>query len=239
LFRDLLAKEGFREDATCRSRRREIATFRFSETFLGIAFSQVYGYDEFRERGQRLLMRIGYARVSTDEQSPDLQLDALKKAECKRVFTDKASAAKGARPGLADAVSHLRSGDVLVIWKLDRLRRRVKGLVAFVADLQERGVQFRSLTEGIDTTTPSARLFFHVMASLAQMERELLAERTRAGLTAARRRGRVGGCKRRMTPGKVESARKLLRSGMAPREVAQNLGVSIPTLYPWVPASSR
>jgi DNA invertase Pin-like site-specific DNA recombinase len=184
-------------------------------------------------------MRIGYARVSTDEQSLDLQLDALKKAGCKRVFTDKASATKADRPGLAGAISQFRPGDVLVIWKLDRLGRTVKGLVDFVADLQGRGVQFRSLTNGIDTTTPAGRFFFHVMASLAQMERELLAERTRAGLAAARRRGRIGGRKRRMTPGKVESARQLLKGGMSPREVAQNLGISIPTLYRWVPAASR
>jgi DNA invertase Pin-like site-specific DNA recombinase len=184
-------------------------------------------------------MRIGYARVSTEEQSLDLQLDALKKAGCKRVFTDKASAVNRDRPGLADAVSHLRSGDVLVVWKLDRLGRTVKGLVEFVAGLQEQGVQFRCLTDGIDTTNPAGRFFFHVMASLAQMERELLAERTRAGLDAARRRGRVGGRKRRMTPGKVESARKLLGGGMPPRDVARNLGVSVPTHYRWVPASSR
>jgi DNA invertase Pin-like site-specific DNA recombinase len=183
-------------------------------------------------------MRIACARVSTDEQSLDLQLDALKKAGCKRVFTDKASAAKGDRPGLAEAVSHLRSGDVLVISKLDRLGRTVKGLVDFVADLQGRGVQFRSLTDGIDTTTPAGRFFFHVMVSLAQMERELMAERTRAGRDAARRRGRVGGRKRRMTPGKVESALELLNSGMSPREVAQNLGVSIPISYRWLPATS-
>jgi DNA invertase Pin-like site-specific DNA recombinase len=183
-------------------------------------------------------MRIGYARVSTDDQSLDLQLDALKKAGCKRVFTDKASAAKGERVGLTGAISHLRSGDVLVIWKLDRLGRTVKGLVDFVADMQARGIQFRSLTDGIDTTTPAGRFFFHVMASLAQMERELMAERTRAGLDAARTRGRVGGRRRRMTPGKVESARNLLKGGMAPRDVAQNLGVSIPTLYRWVPAAS-
>jgi DNA invertase Pin-like site-specific DNA recombinase len=115
-------------------------------------------------------MRIGYARVSTDDQSLDLQLDALKKAGCKRVFTDKASAAKGDRVGLTDVVSHLRSGDMLVIWKLDRLGRTVKGLVDFVADMQGRRVQFRSLTDGIDTTTPAGRFFFHVMASLARME---------------------------------------------------------------------
>ena len=132
-------------------------------------------------------MWIGYARVSTDEQSLDLQLDALKKAGCKRVFTDKASATKADRPGLAGAISQFRSGDVLVIWKLDRLGRTVKGLVDFVADLQGRGVQFRSLTDGIDTTTPAGRFFFHVMASLAQMERELLAERTRAGLAVGTR----------------------------------------------------
>jgi DNA invertase Pin-like site-specific DNA recombinase len=184
-------------------------------------------------------MRIGYARVSTDEQSLDLQLDALKKAGCKRTFTDKATAVRVDRPGLAEALSHLRGGDTLVIWKLDRLGRTVKGLVDFVADLQGRGIQFRSLTDGIDTTTPAGRFFFHVMASLAQMERELLAERTRAGLAAARRRGRVGGRKRRMTPGKVESARRLLKDGMSPRDVALSLGVSIPTLYRWVPASSR
>ena len=192
---------------------------------------------EKAERRDRML--IGYARVSTDEQSLDLQLDALKAAGCKRVFTDKVSTTKADHPGLADALSHLRHADVLVIWKLDRLGRTVKGLVDFVADLHGRKIQFRSLTDGIDTTTPAGRFFFHVMASLAQMERELLAERTRAGLDAARRRGRVGGRNRRMTPGKVESARKLLRGGMAPREVAQSLSVSIPTLYRWLPASSR
>ena len=184
-------------------------------------------------------MLIGSARVSTDEQSLDLQSDALKAAGCKRIFTDKVSTTKADQPGLADALSHLRHADVLVFWKLDRLGRTVKGLVDFVADLHGRKIQFRSLTDGIDTTTPAGRFFFHVMASLAQMERELLAERTRAGLDAARRRGRVGGRKRRMTPGKVESGRKLLRGGMAPREVAQSLSVSIPTLYRWLPASSR
>ena len=112
-------------------------------------------------------MLIGYARVSTDEQSLDLQLDALKAAGCKRVFRDKVYTTKADHPGLADAVSHLRQADVLVIWKLDRLGRTVKRLVDFVADLQERKIQFRSLTDGIDTTTPAGRFFFHVMASLA------------------------------------------------------------------------
>jgi DNA invertase Pin-like site-specific DNA recombinase len=111
-------------------------------------------------------------------------------------------------------------------------------LALFFVRLLRKG-QFRSLTDGIDTTTPAGRFFFHVMASLAQMERELMAERTRAGLDAARRRGRVGGRKRRMTPGKVESAQKLLKIGMSPRDVAKNLGVSIATLYRWVPATNH
>ncbi|HMB04018.1 MAG TPA: recombinase family protein [Isosphaeraceae bacterium] len=184
-------------------------------------------------------MLIGYARVSTDDQDLALQMDALRKAGCQRTFTDKTSGTKSDRPGLAEALSHLRAKDVLVVWKLDRLGRTVKGLVDLVGELSGRGVQFRSLTDGIDTTTTAGRFFFHVMASLAQMERELIAERTKAGLAAARKRGRVGGRKRRMTPGKVESARQLLAGGMPPGDVARNLGVSIPTLYRWVPAASR
>jgi DNA invertase Pin-like site-specific DNA recombinase len=184
-------------------------------------------------------VRIGYARVSTEDQSLDLQLDALRQAGCERVFTDKTSAVKPYRPGLSEARSHLREDDVLVVWKLDRLGRSVKGLVDLVSELAQQGVQFRSLTDGIDTTTPNGRFFFHMMASLAQMERELIAERTKAGLDAARKRGRMVGRKRRMTPSKIASAKQLLSGGMAPREVAQNLGVSIPTLYRWVPASRR
>jgi DNA invertase Pin-like site-specific DNA recombinase len=193
----------------------------------------------FEKNGRRNFMLIGYARVSTDDQDLVLQMDALRKAGCKRTFTDKTSGTKSDRPGLAEALSHLREKDVLVVWKLDRLGRTVKGLVDLIGELSGHGVQFRSLTDGIDTTTTAGRFFFHVMASLAQMERELIAERTKAGLAAARKRGRVGGRKRRMTPGKVESARQLLAGGMPPGEVAQNLDVSIPTLYRWVPAASR
>jgi hypothetical protein len=112
-------------------------------------------------------MLIGSARVSTDEQSLDLQLDALKAAGCRRVFTDQVSTTKADHPGLAEAVSHLRDRDVLVLWKLDRLGRTVKGLVDFVADLRRRGVQFRSLTDAIDTTTPAGRFFFHVIGIVA------------------------------------------------------------------------
>ena len=185
------------------------------------------------------MVLIGYARVSTEDQALDLQLEALRQAGCERVFTDKASAARPQRPGLSEARSHVREGDVLVVRKLDRLGRSVKGLIDLVGELAEEKVQFRSLTDGIDTTTPYGRFFFHMMASLAQMERELIAERTKAGLDAARKRGRLVGRRRRMTPGKIESAKQLLGGGMPPREVAKNLGVSIPTLYRWVPASSR
>jgi len=182
---------------------------------------------------------VGYARVSTDDQNLALQLDALKKAGCDRVFTDKASGARLVRPGLDDALSHLRAGDALVVWKLDRLGRSVKGLVDLVNALEGRDVHFRSLTDGIDTKTPAGRFFFHIMASLAQMERELIVERTRAGLAAARKLGRIGGRKRQMTDSKIKAARRLLAGGTPPRDVAENLGVSVPTLYRWLPASAR
>jgi DNA invertase Pin-like site-specific DNA recombinase len=184
-------------------------------------------------------MRIGYARVSTRDQNLEMQLDALNKAGCTRIFTDKLSGAQVERPGLSEALSHLREADSLVVWKLDRLGRSVKGLVDLVNELEAREVHFQSITDGVDTKTPAGRFFFHVMASLAQMERELILERTRAGLEAARLQGRVGGRKRQMTDGKAHAARKLLASGMPPQEVAHSLGVSVPTLYRWVPASSR
>lgn len=184
-------------------------------------------------------MRIGYARVSTQDQDLELQFQALEEARCKRTFFDKASGSSLDRPGLEDALSHLRKGDFLVVWKLDRLGRSVKALVQLVEGLQQRGVGFVSLTDSIDTATPAGRFFFHMMAALAQMERELVIERTRAGLAAARKQGRTGGRPRRMTPGKVQAARKLLASGTSPPEVARNLGVSVPTLYRWLPASDR
>ncbi len=184
-------------------------------------------------------MRIGYARVSREDQELALQTHALMQANCERLFTDRMSGTRSDRPGLSDALSHLRAGDTLVVWKLDRLGRGVKGLVDLVLELASRDIQFESLTDQIETTTPAGRFFFHVMASLAQMERELIVERTRAGLEAARRKGRIGGRRRKMTDSKVASARQLLAGGLPPREVAQNLGVSIPTLYRWLPASER
>jgi DNA invertase Pin-like site-specific DNA recombinase len=184
-------------------------------------------------------MLMGYARVSTQDQNLDLQHDALTKAGCRKIFEDKASGNHAERSGLNKALEMLREGDTLVVWKLDRLGRSVKHLVDLVTGLANQGVQFKSLTDAIDTGTPSGRFFFHVMASLAQMERELTVERTRTGLEVARKQGRKGGRKRQMTDSKVESARKLLANGIAPKEVAKNLGVSIPTLYRWIPASEH
>ena len=184
-------------------------------------------------------MLIGYARVSTLDQHLDLQIDALTQAGCHRLFDDKISGSRAERPGLAKALDMLREGDTLVVWKLDRLGRSVKHLVDLVGQLHQQGVHLKSLTDAIDTGTPSGRFFFHVMASLAEMERELTAERTRAGLEVARQLGRKGGRKRKMTDSKIASARKLLASGVPPRDVAKNLGVSVPTLYRWIPASSQ
>ena len=184
-------------------------------------------------------MLIGYARVSTQDQNLDLQKDALTKAGCDKIMEDQISGARAERPGLTQALGELRAGDTLVVWKLDRLGRSVRNLIDLVSSLQARDVQFKSLTDAIDTGTPSGRFFFHVMASLAEMERDLTIERTRAGLEVARKFGRMPGRKRVMTESKVASARKLLDNGTPRREVAEHLGVSLPTLYRWVPGASR
>jgi DNA invertase Pin-like site-specific DNA recombinase len=184
-------------------------------------------------------MLIGYARVSTLDQNLELQTEALAKAGCKKVFEDKISGSWAEHPGLAQAQESLREGDTLVVWKLDRLGRSVKNLVDLVGELRRQGVQLKSLTDAIDTGTAFGRFFFHVMASLAEMERELTIERTRAGLEVARQLGRKGGRKRQMTDSKIKSAKKLLANGVPPRDVATNLGVSVPTLYRWIPASAH
>ena len=184
-------------------------------------------------------MLIGYARVSTAEHDLTPQQHALREAGCERTFSDKASGAKANRVGLADALSHARPGDVLVVWKLDRLGRTMKGLVDLAADLAKRGIGFRSLTDGIDTAGTAGKLVFHIMAAMAEMERDLNRERTTAALAVARREGRVGGRKTVMTPNRLAAARKLLASGMPMREIAPAIGVSVPTLYRHLPAPEQ
>lgn len=176
-------------------------------------------------------MLIGYARVSTDDQKLDLQLDALKSAGCEKIFSDHVSGASNLKLGLEEALAYLRPGDTLVVWKLDRLGRTVKSLVQLVDELKCRNVQFRSLTDSIDTSTSAGKFFFHVMAAMAEMERDLIRERTSAGLAAARARGRMGGRKPKMDSSRLKSAQHLISSGMTPKEVADSLGVSRATLY--------
>jgi DNA invertase Pin-like site-specific DNA recombinase len=177
------------------------------------------------------LARIGYARVSTLDQDLSLQRDALMAAACERVFEDRASGAKADRPGLAGALTYVRGGDVLVVWKLDRLGRSLSHLIEAVRDLEARGVALQSLTEQIDTTTPGGRLIFHVFGALGQFERDLIRERTRAGLAAAEARGRRGGRKAAVTGDKLKRARTLIASGLTVREVAGRLRVGKTTLY--------
>lgn len=176
-------------------------------------------------------MLIGYARVSTNDQNLDLQLDALKSVGCGELFTDQVSGAAADKAGLTKALDYLREGDTLVVWKLDRLGRTVKGLVELVDLLKGRGIQFRSVTDGIDTSTPAGRFFFHMMAALAEMERDLIRERTNAGLAAARARGRLGGRKPKLDASKLDAAKKLLAAKVEVGVVAKNLGVSRTTLY--------
>ncbi len=175
---------------------------------------------------------VGYARVSTQDQNADLQQDALSGAGCEKVFTDKASGAQADRPQLEAALSYLREGDVLVVWRLDRLGRSLKHLITVVSDLEDRDVGFRSLTESIDTTTSAGKLIFHVFAALAEFERGLIRERTKSGLEAARARGRKGGRKPSLSPKKIEVARKMYADGDSTvAEIAKVLGVSRATIY--------
>lgn len=177
-------------------------------------------------------MLIGYARISTPDQNLDLQIDALEKAGCERIFSETASGVWTERAALTDALSHARESDVFVVWKLDRLGRTVGQLVDFVGGLRARHVEFRSLTDGIDTTTPAGRFFFHMMAALAEMERDLIRERTMAGLSAARARGKKGGRRPLLTARQLAQARLLLEHPDQTMEgVATSLGVSRSTLY--------
>lgn len=175
---------------------------------------------------------LGYARVSTLEQNAELQQDALSAAGCWRVFTDHVSGAKEERPELGRVLEQLRDGDTLVVWRLDRLGRSLRHLIDVVAELSERGVGFRSITEQVDTTTSGGRLVFHVFGALAEFERDLIRERTLAGLQAARRRGRMGGRPALMTADKTTTARRMYeQQELTVEQIARALGVSRSTIY--------
>lgn len=180
---------------------------------------------------------IGYGRVSTDEQTTALQEDALRAAGCERVFLEKASGTitPKDRPELARALDFLRPGDVLVVWRLDRLARSMKDLIETVTEIERRGVGFRSLTEAIDTSSAAGRLTFHLFSALSEFERQLLVERTRAGLRAAAARGRMGGRRPTLTKAHLADAEALLHLGRDPAVVAERLGVTRATLYSYLP----
>ena len=175
---------------------------------------------------------IGYARVSSSDQDLDLQSDALAAAGCQRVFMDTASGSIADRPQLAPCLDYVRDGDTLVVWRLDRLGRSLPHLIDTVRGLADRGVGFKSLQESIDTTTPGGRLVFHVFAALAEFERDLIRERTHAGLTSARARGRVGGRRPALSSAKAKAAQGLYDAGSTTvADIARVVGVSRATLY--------
>ena len=182
-------------------------------------------------------MLIGYARVSKHEQNLDLQIDALKQAGCEKIFKDKISTLKEERPGLKAALDYLRpnKGDVLVVWKLDRLGRTLKELIEQIADFNENEIGFKSLKETIDTTTPTGKLVFHIFAALAEFERDMIHERTRAGLDAARARGHMGGRPKSLPAHKIAQAKKLYKQKTTPvKVICQSLGISRTTFYRYV-----
>lgn len=175
---------------------------------------------------------IGYARVSTQDQNLQMQMDALAEAGCAKVFYDQVSGAKKERPGLNDLLSYLRPGDTLVVWKLDRLGRSLKHLIDLVMELNERGVMFKSLQDGIDTATPTGQFFFHITGAFAELERNLIRERTMAGLKAARARGRLGGRPRVIKDEKLKMAKKLYDQNQGTvQEICDSLGMSRGTFY--------
>jgi len=178
-------------------------------------------------------MYIGYARVSTDDQDLSLQRDALNASGCTRIFTDTMSGAKAERPGLSAALDHCRAGDTVVVWRLDRLGRSLTNLIELMTALEEKEIGFKSLSEQIDTTTSGGKLVFHIFGALAEFERELIRERTRAGLAAARARGRQGGRPKKLnTPTKIAMAQALYNDGThSINDICQTLGISRATLY--------
>jgi DNA invertase Pin-like site-specific DNA recombinase len=183
-------------------------------------------------------MLIGYARVSTIDQNLALQRNALTEAGCGKIFTEQMSGAVADRPALHDALEFARSGDTLVVWKLDRLARSMKQLIETIEKLRIRNIGFRSLTEALDTTTAQGLLVFHMFSALAEFERSLIRERTRAGLAAARRIGRTGGRPKKLTEDDLEAARALLANpDIGVTQIAHRLGVSPATLYRYIPSA--
>tara|TARA_R110000787_G_scaffold199726_1_gene310839 strand:- start:839 stop:1387 length:549 start_codon:yes stop_codon:yes gene_type:complete len=177
-------------------------------------------------------MRVGYARVSTRDQDASLQTEALIEAGCEKVFEETASGAQRDRPRLAEALTYLRKGDTLVVWKLDRLARSLRQLIETVEMLHQRGIGFVSVTEAIDTTTPGGKMIFHVVGALAEFERDLIKERTNAGLASAKARGVQLGRPRAMTDAQIAIARSLKATGeLSSGKIADHLGVSRATLY--------
>ncbi len=183
-------------------------------------------------------MKFGYARVSTGDQNIDLQIDQLQEAGCEKIFQETASGANTERQELAQLLEHVRDGDVIVIWKLDRLGRSLKHLVEIVSQLTERGVGLKSLNDPIDTTSSQGKLIFNIFASLAEFERDLIVERTQAGLKAARARGRNGGRPKGLSADatlKAVAAETLYKEGkLSANEIASNLGISKATLYSYL-----
>jgi DNA invertase Pin-like site-specific DNA recombinase len=176
-------------------------------------------------------MLIGYARIPTHEQTLNLQRDALEKTGCTKIFTDTASGARTERKGLEEALNYVRKGDTLVVWRLDRLGRSLSHLIATMTDLEERGIGFKSLTENIDTTTSGGKLIFHIFGALAEFERNLIRERTQAGLSAARARGKKGGRPKALTGKQLAIARDLYEKRHPIAEICRTLKISRATLY--------
>jgi DNA invertase Pin-like site-specific DNA recombinase len=180
-------------------------------------------------------MKIGYARVSTLEQNLDLQIDALKTAGCKKIFTDKISGKNKCRPALDEALAYARTGDVIVTWKLDRLGRSLKHLIEVVTDLEERSVGFTSIQENLDTTSAGGKLIFHIFGAFAEFESDIIRERTKAGLEAARARGRKGGRKKLLTEAQEKQLRVMAKDkSISVKEVCQTFGIARATYYKYL-----
>jgi len=180
-------------------------------------------------------MLIGYARVSTDDQNLHLQYDELQKAGCEKFFDDKISGSKIERPGLDAAIDYARKGDVIVVWRLDRLSRSLKDLIQAVSDLELKGIGLKSIHESIDTTSSSGKLIFHIFGALAEFERNLIRERTHAGLKAARSRGKMGGRPKKLNAEKAKLAKDLYNDKTRSiKQICELVGVSKPTLYKYL-----